>query len=125
MILIRAIMADNTLTPYLALLIQCNVDTVTDTDDVFHRFDMDIGCTPADCFFDHVLDQRLMGELLMFSSVAMSSTTSIFLFGVGCQCPVTSLLTEIFIDGRMMLRVVATTGSTWKLVMMLMSSMAL
>lgn len=93
-------MADNTLTPYLAL-IEGTVDTVTDTDDVFHRFDMDIGRTLADCFFDHILYQHYdRGTVDVLLRGDVFHHVQFLLFGVGRQCLGYFLLTEIFIDGQ-------------------------
>ena len=62
---------------------------------------MDIGCTLADGFFDHVLDQHYDGgavDVLLRGDIFHH--IQLFLFGVGCQCLGYFLLTEVFIDGQ-------------------------
>ena len=62
---------------------------------------MDIGCTLADGFFDHILYQHYDGgavDVLLRGDVFHH--IQLFLFGVGCQCLGYFLLTEIFIDGQ-------------------------
>ena len=60
---------------------------------------MDIGCTLADGFFDHVLDQHYDGravDVLLRGNIFHH--IQLFLFGVGSQCLGYFFLTEIFID---------------------------